>query len=140
MAVAETHQQALVWSAHPARSRPWATLAALVVVAGAAWGAAEWMGHPGWAALAIAFFLISLHRFFLPSQFRIDGEGVTVRSAFVARTLSWQQIRNFQHDSQGGVVSSRPSRFAATIYLMFRGNREEVVGRIQDRLDERATS
>ncbi|MFQ5732821.1 MAG: hypothetical protein ACE5KM_12815 [Planctomycetaceae bacterium] len=143
MAVAQTHQETLLWSVHPARTRPWATVCALIVVIGAAWGTAEWMGHIGWAALAIAFFAITLHRFFLPSEFRIDDAGVTAKSAFTSAFFRWQDVRRFQHDRRGGFLSTRrrATLFDAFggIHLVFRDNREEVVRRIEQRLKEGAT-
>lgn len=121
--------------------RPWATTGALIVIIGAAWGTAEWMGHAGWAALAIAFFAITLHRFFLPSQFCIDDAGVTARSAFATTFLDWKEIRHVQHDSRGVVLSSRRSLFAVkSVHLLFDHNRDDVMSRISERVAAGAAS
>jgi hypothetical protein len=138
VSAAEPQTDVLTWRVHPARERLLATAFSLLVVAAACWATVEAMDNPWWAALAAGFFLITLHRFFLPSEFRIDADGVTTKSAFASAKLRWSDVRRFQHDSRGGLLSSRrrPSVLDAFqgVHLVFRGNAEEVVQRIKSRM------
>lgn len=138
MSVAEPQTDVLTWRVCPARERPLATALALLVIAAACWLTVETMGDPWWAVLAAGFFLITLHRFLLPSEFRIDADGVTARSAFTSAKVRWSDVRRFQHDSQGGMLSSRrrPSILDSFqgVHIVFRGNRDEVVRRIESRM------
>jgi hypothetical protein len=129
---------ALTWRVHPARERPPATVLALLVIAAATWLTVEAMDSPWWALLAAGFFLVTLHRFFLPSEFRIDADGVSARSAFTSAKFRWTDIRRFQHDHRGAFLSTRrrPSFLDAFqgMHLQFRGNADEVVRRFEARI------
>jgi Bacterial PH domain len=138
VSAAETQPDALTWRVHPARERLWTALLTLLVVAAASWLTVEAMGNSWWGALAAGFFLVTLHRFFLPSRFRIDADGVTARSAFTSATFRWSDIRRFQHDRRGAFLSTRrrPSFLDAFqgMHLVFRGNGDDVVRRIESRI------
>ena len=138
MVVADPKSDVVIWRVHPARERIVATASVIVVIAAAAWLTAESMGNPWWALLAVGFFLVTLHRFFFPSEYRIDGEGVAVRCGISSAKLRWADIRRFQHDDRSGLLSTRirPSMRDAFqgIHLLFRGNRDEIVSRIESRI------
>jgi len=138
LAVADKHSEVLEWRVHPARERPLATLSAVAVIAAAGWLTAEAMGSGWWAAFAVGFFLFTLQRYFLPSTYRVDLLGLTVRTLFSSRTVLWTEVRRFHHDERGGFLSAcrRPSVFDAFrgIHLNFNGNRRQVVQSINSRL------
>ena len=123
------------WRSHPARERPRAAVAVCVVIVALAGLSAELMGHFGWGVFAALSLATMLHRFFLPTEYRIDADGVAARSAFASRHLRWGEIRRFAHDERGGVVSSRAraSVFAGPgdIPLLFPAHRDEVVAAIR---------
>lgn len=56
---------------------------------------------------AMIFLLISLNRFFLPTHYRIDEQGVAAQFPLGKRRLLWQEIRRFPHDQLVGYVSAR---------------------------------
>jgi len=128
----------LTWTAHPARERPRAAFATTVVILALAAVAWLTLGHPAWAALAIAVLFLSLNRFFLPSRFEISDEAITVRWAMGTQTMRWQDLRRFAHDERGGFLSkrSRPSRFDSFsgMHLLFGDVRDQVIEAVRAHL------
>ena len=123
------------WRVHPFRERIGVACFAVGVLGAMAWLAAELMQSLWWAVIAFLFLVASLNRFFLPSEFQIDDDGVSVRSFFKVSRLRWPQIRRFSHDEHGGFLSTRTrdSFFNSFqgIHLLFGENREAVVNRIR---------
>jgi len=122
------------WQAHPARERAGHAAAAtfVVVVLGLLSGAL--MQSSWWGVLAVALMAAALNRFFFPSRFTIDDEGITARYPLRSRRLRWADLRRFVHDDEGGYLSTRarPSRLDAWrgMHLLFGRRREDVVPRI----------
>lgn len=131
--------QELAWRVHPARERPAAALIALLVIAAVTWSIADLMENPRWAVLPVVFFVFTLQRFFLPSGYRIDAEGVTASSPFGSQRFRWADVRRFRHDAGGAFLSTRrrPSLFDGFhgMQLLFNGNGPEVVKRIEAELE-----
>lgn len=138
----DIREETITWRVHPARRRVGAACGALLVIAAFAFAAAEFMESPWWGAFAGCFLFVMLSRFFLPSEFTIDHNGVTARYAWRSLQLAWHDVRRFLHDDQGGYLSTR--RRASVfdgfrgMHLMFADNRDAVVARIQARLDREA--
>lgn len=134
MAATDTKVEPIVWRVHPARERISAAVFAVIIIAAMIWMIAEIMENPWWGLLPAVFFLVTLQRFLFPSEFRIDEAGVSANSAFSTSSIRWKEIRRFQHDNRGAFLSSRrrPSMFDGFqgIHLVFGGNRDEVVERI----------
>ena len=138
MAVTETHREAVTWRVHPARERVGAACFALAIVGATMWAVAELMESLWWAALPFVFFLITLQRFFLPSAFRIDDDGISAGTLLSTNRIRWPDVRRFQHDTHGGFLSDRkrPSFRDAFhgVHLVFHKNGEEVVQVIEERM------
>ena len=130
----------LTWRVHPARERPLAACGALAVIAAMAWLAADLMEHAGWGVFAAIVLLMALQRFFVPSEYRIDAEGVTVRLPWRTQRYRWAAVRRFVYGARGGFLSSRarPSALDAFrgIPLLFDRRREEVISCIRRHLPE----
>jgi len=122
------------WRAHPARQRPVAALFAAGVIVGIGAACAVAM-NAWWGILAVAVLVLTLYRFFFPSRFTLDAQGVTARYLFGTTRCGWSEIRRFCHDRHGVYLStrSRPSRLDAFrgIHLLFGRSREEVLRRIR---------
>ena len=135
----DSTNEILSWRVHPFRERFGAACFAVSVLLAMAWLAAELMQSLWWAVMAVLFLAASLNRFFLPSEFQIDNDGVTVRSFFKVSRLRWLQIRRFLHDKHGGFLSTRTkaSFFESFrgIHLLFGENREAVVNRIRSHMN-----
>lgn len=133
----------LAWTAHPARERPVAAIAAGGAVVGLILLSGLMLGPIGGAAAA-AVLLAALHRFFLPSRFSIDAGGITARTRFSRRRLAWAEIRRFGHDRLGGYLATRrhESRWGPRrgIHLLWGTSRDDVLPVVRQRLSENGGS
>jgi hypothetical protein len=122
------------WRVHPARQRIGAAFVASAAILGLALLAALLMQSGWWGVFAAFVLFAALNRFFLPSEFSIDDEGVAARCGWSRRKCRWPDIRRFLHDARGGYISTR-SRASALdsfsgIHLIFGDDRDTVVARI----------
>ena len=138
----EHFSETLAWRVHPARERPVAACAALVVIAAMAWLSADLMEHAGWGVFAAVVLLVALQRFFVPSEYCVDAEGVTVRLPWTTQRYRWEAVRRFVHGERGGFLSSRSRPSALDAFrgmpLLFGRRREEVIACIRRHLPEEA--
>ena len=132
----------VTWRIHPARERPMAACGALAVIGAMAWLAADLMEHAGWGVFGAVVLLVALQRFFLPSEYRVDAEGVTVRLPWRTQRCRWAAVRRFEHGERGGFLSSRARASTLDVFrgmpLLFDRHREEVVACIRRHLPEDA--
>lgn len=91
-----------------------------------------------WAGAALLILLLALNRFFFPSRFQINSQGITSRYLLKTQVLAWKDIRRFILDSHGGYLSTRavPSRLDPYrgMHILFGQHREAVIKRIRARL------
>lgn len=137
-----------VWRAHPAREKPVRAAIGLGVVA--AFGAlvGVWCVMDGLpasiaaviGAAASGVLILALHRFFFPSRFEIDSDGITARYFLKTQHLEWRHIRRFLHDQFGGYLSTRAQRSRLDgwkgMHILFGAARVGAVGRIRAHLPE----
>jgi len=103
----ETSHVARQWLAHPAREQPGRA------AVGAAWIVATSVVIYAttfdifWTAFAGLFLILFLHRFFIPTSYTIDEEGISQLSMFGTRRLLWTDVKRFVHDQNGGFLSRR---------------------------------
>ena len=109
----ETRHARHVWTAHPAREHPGRAVAGLALVAALAAATAAVGGHTAWGIVAAVVLVCSLSRFFFPSRFELDAEGIVARYPLSVRRARWDELRRFDHDGEAGVLRrrARPSRF-----------------------------
>lgn len=130
---------AFTWRVHPATEHLGRLCAgvALIIAFAAAAGLAA--GSYLWSIFALIVLMIALNRFFLPSRFELDDEGITARYPFRTRRMKWSQLRRFAHDDEGGVLSPRrrPSRLNAFagLHVHFGTAGETAIEAIRTRLD-----
>ncbi len=98
------------WQAHPARERVVPAVLGAVVLVAIAGLAGVFMQSPVWALFALLVLGVALNRFFLPSRFSIDAEGITARYPLRRQRLEWVHLRRFVHDDDGGFLSTRSRR------------------------------
>ncbi len=104
----------LIWRRHPARERPGQAAAATTVVLLLALGAAFFLDASGlgfwFTACAAALVLLgSLHRYYLPTEYAVDADGVRMRSLFGVRTRAWSTVRSVRRQDEVLTLSSRPT-------------------------------
>lgn len=140
-ALGDIREDAITWRVHPARERVGAACGAVAVIAGFAWAAGAMMENLWWGVFAGLFLFAMLNRFFLTSEFTVDGDGVTARYPWRSIQFTWDDVRRFVHDRRGGFLSTRrrSSMLDAFggMHLLFAKNRDAVVSRIETRLHQR---
>lgn len=126
------------WMAHPIREQPikGALASMLVLACGVLVALAVGGSQTGPLAGggAILFQLLILNRFFLPSRYRIDANGIAVRYPMGSKSMRWSEVTRFRHDQVGGYVSPRRRGGALDsrgISLLFAGHGAEIVELIQ---------
>lgn len=135
----DSNANVLQWRVHPARERLTAALCALLVIALAAALCGILMQNLWWSLLAIAFQVIALRRFFLPSEYRVDADGVTARTIWARQQLRWHEVRRFLCDARGAFLSTRTQGSVLDLFrgmhLVFGKNRDAVIDQIRSRID-----
>ncbi len=128
----------LTWRVHPAGERlssaVFGTLAILIIV-GLVYISSESLP---WSLMAMLVLVLSLNRFYFPSRFTIDHEGISARYPLRRQRYSWRDVRRFLHDERGGYLSShgRASRLDAYrgMHILFGRHREDVLREIRNHL------
>ena len=124
-----------VWRAFPARSRPQSAIAGAMLIAAIC--AMIWsFAGIAWAVGSALLLVLALNRFFFPSRFSIDEEGITATYLMTSQRLAWKNVRRFVHDAHGGYVSTRARRSRLDAYrgmhILFSDDRESIIRRIKD--------
>ena len=121
----------VVWTAHPARQRPAAAVAAIFVIVAFSILAADLGGHAAWGIGSAIVLCLSLHRFFFASRYRIDSAGVHAETLFGTRSLSWDEIRRVELGARGAWCSTFARRhmleYRRGVLLLFGPQREAAV-------------
>ncbi|MDY7110180.1 MAG: hypothetical protein SYC29_16235 [Planctomycetota bacterium] len=132
--------QAFSWQAHPLRERAGRAVAGVLVVAALAVVAGQLMQSAWWSMFTIAFLLLALNRFFFPSRFVIDAEGITASYPVRRLRLRWDELRRFAHGRSAAFLSTRarPSWWDGRrgMLVLFGAEREAVIDRIRAHLPE----
>ena len=128
------------WRAHPMRERVWrATIGiAIITILGALTGLM--MQNPWWGLLAVVILVGFLNRFFFPSRFAIDENGITASYPLGRQRLRWDELRRFAYGEDGGYLSRRARRSRLDgfrgMHVLFGRQRESVIEQIRRRLPE----
>lgn len=127
--------EAFTWRAHPAREQRGrlfvgiAWIAAVVLVVYATTSSAPW------AAFSLLVLVFALNRFFFPSRFTIDEDGITAEHVLRTKRLLWRDVRRFAYNDDGAYLSrhATPSRLDASrgMHILFGNRRDEVIEMIQ---------
>lgn len=135
-----TSVETVSWQAHPAKERLGAAGFAVVVIAAMAWLAYDLMQSLWWAVLAIAILLIALNRFFWPTTYRIDAEGIIAQSPWRRQQLRWSELRRFVYDRRGGYLSTRKCRSVLDVsrgmHVLFGTERDVIIARIRELMNK----
>ncbi|MCZ6837409.1 MAG: hypothetical protein O7G85_16660 [Planctomycetota bacterium] len=133
-------EQSFSWKAHPARERrAQATMAILVILLFCGFVFFSFSSL-AWAALSFGVLLASLNRFFFPSRFTIDEEGISANYPLRNMRLPWTHLKRFVHDANGGYLSTRarPSRMDGFkgMHIIFDLQRDTIIEKINRHLAE----
>ena len=126
------------WRAHPAGERPRPAVLGAALALGVAGAVYAFSDSMVWGAFALALLAAALNRFYFPSRFDIDAQGITARFPLVTRRLRWADVQRFVADEHGGYLSPRARRSRLDAYgglhVLFGNDRAAVVQRIRAHL------
>jgi hypothetical protein len=129
---------AFTWKAHPAAERVGPAVMAGVAVLAIGTAVALSFASIAWGALSVVVLVASLNRFFFPSRFSIDEQGITARLPLGVRRLRWSEARRFAVDRRGGYLSARARRSwldpYCGVHVLFGRRRDEVIRCIRGHL------
>lgn len=129
--------QEFSWQAHPARERVGGALGGVGVIM-AVGGVVYFSFGAGWSILSVIVLVGALNRFFFPSRFTIDPEGITARYPLRTQRFRWGDLRRWAVDRHGCYLSTRARRSRLDAYrgmhVLFGRYREAVLDRIRDHL------
>ena len=138
----ESDPDILEWTIHPLREQP--GRAVLVLLAMLVSGLMVTLSVPdpqfGLMAggAAIFFLFLTLNRFFLPSRYRLDANGIAVRYPFGSKSLRWKELRRFPHDHVGGYLTTRARKGifdTKGISVLFGSRGPEIIPRIKSSME-----
>ncbi len=110
----------LIWTVHPARDRPVATVITCAVVGAIAALIASLQQDWIWGAGAAVVLFIVLSPFFLPTRYTLGDECMTAEFPLRRVRMSWVDVKR-------SVVGARGALLASTIRPRLRGRGELVV-------------
>ncbi len=136
--VASSHADAFIWTAHPARERVNHALLAAIAMFAMAGAVYVSFQSVAWAVASLVVLVFALNRFYFPSSFTIDRNGVTAKYPLRRKHISWNRLRRFVHDDHGAYLSTRAaaSRLDAYrgIHLLFGTQRDQVLKHIRSKM------
>ena len=125
----------VAWTAHPARQRPLAAAAAIIVIVAFSLLAADLGGHSLWGIASALVLCLSLHHFFFASRYRIDRTGVHAETLFGSRSLDWDEIRRIDIGRRGAWCSTFARRhmleYRRGVLLLFGPQRDAALAALR---------
>ncbi len=105
----------LRWRVWPARDWPQRTMLAVTVIAALGIASALLFESSTAAGIAVGCMLLANIRFFLPSDYCLDSESITLAGWFGTRRLPLSSIQLVRFDERGGLLAqrARPGPFAS---------------------------
>ena len=130
----------LTWSAWPARQRPAAGAAVVLLILGVSWYGYVGFGHVIYSIVALVALTGSLTFFLFPTTHTLDREGIKVRGFLHRRQKAWGDLACFVPAEDVILVSTAdpPTKRTVTqgFVLRLSGNRAEVVAFLARHLPE----
>ena len=125
----------LRWRSHPVVDDFPRSLLLVGIVVGVSVLAGFAFGGAGYGLLAVVVLAVSLTSYFVPTDFELDDDGVTVRILGRSQRVAWARVRRYTVHREGVHLSpfAKPSRldsFRGT-FLRFAGNADEVVSFVE---------
>lgn len=121
----------LSWRAHPARERLLAGVLTTLLIVALASAIYAFMGSLAWSILAVLVLVLALNRFYFPSRFVIDDDGISARYLLSRQRYEWSSVRRFLWDRRGVYLSTRRRRSWLDAYrglnVLFGAHQSEVI-------------
>ncbi len=127
------------WRSFPCVEEPGTSAFVFVVIAGFLYIVWDWTRQWYMVALCAAVLFAALLRFFVPSRYTLDEDGVSVRTGPFVKRRPWRAFRNAYFHRVGVHLSpfEKPSWKDSFfgVFLRYSGNRERVETFVKERLE-----
>ena len=131
------------WRVHPlvdeSRFRSGLLLSILIGLSVGVWIS---FGELTFGLLTFGLLAASVSRYFLPTRYALNGEGIQVSHAGASRKMTWDRVQRVSASKEGLFLSpfSRPSRLDSFrgLFLRCEKNRDEVMRFVRDRVSQDA--
>ncbi len=132
--------QEFSWCAHPARERLGRAALGGLLILSLSILSGLMMQSLLWGVFAALLLVAVLNRFFFPSRFVIDAEGISAAYLLKKQSMCWSELRRFAMDRHGGYLSTRARRSWLDAYrgmhILFGRQRDAVIERILAHLSD----
>ena len=123
---------ALRWESHPLRrEKPAKSMLLVALIVASAAAAAFGFEHWFYGVFSLGALTVSLSRYFFPTRYALDGEGIGSEHLGLKQRRSWAEFRRVEEHRDGIFLcpSVRPGRLDSFrgVFLRFNQNRTEVV-------------
>ena len=118
------------WTIHPIRRNLFQALLVSIIVIGVAYSLALLTGSGEWTLLYLGIFMLSLHRYFFPTNYSVSRDGITVRRPWRQYEYALEEYRSFTV-AENGIQLNRMNRDTMYdrirgVFIMTDGKKEEV--------------
>jgi hypothetical protein len=131
------------WTAHPMKRKPAVTAAVSAFIVLCAMLVYYIIDSRGFAILAAVVLFASLTKFYFPTTYFFTPEAIYIKTMTQTLKKPWSLFRSYYPDRNGVLLSPfvEPSRLEnfRGLYVMFEGNREDVMAYIKDRANKQKT-
>jgi len=136
----DTTEEVLEWVTHPLKKKPWVAVGVTFFVLVVSFLVLLITSSKVFTLLTLIVMFASLSKFYFPTKFRLTDKKITVRYIIQTLTKDWTMYRSYYPDKNGVLLSPflQPSRLEnfRGLYLMFAGNKEEVVNFIKTHINK----
>ncbi len=129
----------LAWTVHPVVDRPARTALLVALSIPFLWVLLRFF-EVAYTVIAVGLLLMFLSGYFFPTRYELTDVGVNIRSRFYRATRSWAEFDQWRAYADA-VCLLRPdegvrSRMNRNCLLLLKGNRDQVLGVITERLGD----
>ena len=126
------------WQSHPVVDDYPRSIMAVAIIAAVCFAVYAAFQSVGYVLLSVVVLGASLSRYFLPTDYELDDQGISVRFLGKRRRTAWDEFHRYDRHKDGLFLSpfeerSRLDSFRGT-FLRFRRNAEEVTGFVERKI------
>jgi hypothetical protein len=127
------------WTVHPVRRRPFVSVLVTLLIIGITAAVFYTTNSRIFGVLALVIMLLSLAKFYFPTRYSFDPQGITIGTTTQSLRKKWSQYRSYYPDKNGVLLSpfSEPSRlenFRGLYIMTERDNRDDIIAYVKDHI------
>ncbi len=134
----------LEWTVHPMKRHRWVTILVTIFIFVVSAVVLYTTESRWFAVFAMVVMMLSLAKFYFPTHYKLDDEGVFIRTTTQKLHKPWSQYRSCYADKNGVLLSpfAEPSRMEnfRGLYVMFWNNKDEVTAFVKSQIERAVAS